>query len=205
MTRSSRSTRARLRVSRHIDVDGRQGTCADWTASHAFRLGRHSAAHVGHGADPTSAPVTTYARQRGLNRRSTARSVFVACNSSSEIVEIDVAGLEGVATHSGRSGHLQPRGHERRPKLIATNNRDQSVSIIDLRARQAKLRDCRCRARSRTAWSSHPTNATRSSPSRVMAAEPGTVVMIDLAIGKTSLRWMLLNKLEGSTSGRGRS
>ena len=64
--------------------------------------------------------------------------------------------------------------------LIATNKRGQSVSVIDIGQRQGAR--AHPDATTRRARRRHlaTTIATRSSPSRAMGSEPGTVEMIDL-------------------------
>jgi DNA-binding beta-propeller fold protein YncE len=108
----------------------------------------------------------------------------VACNGSSELVEVDVGawkvsrripagqGIYNLAVTSGG-------------KLIATNRRDQSASIFDTRSGKETARIPLPRKA--------PHGVVVSSDQRYafvsvegVAAEPGTVVMIDLATGKVT-------------------
>ncbi len=61
---------------------------------------------------------------------SDGRRVFVACNKSEEIVEIDVPSFQLVRRIPGGKG-VYNLGVTRDGKLIATNKRGQSVSVFD--------------------------------------------------------------------------
>ncbi|HSK65214.1 MAG TPA: hypothetical protein VK893_15275, partial [Pyrinomonadaceae bacterium] len=60
-------------------------------------------------------------------------SIFVACNAASEIVEIDTAGWRLIRRIPARAGVYTLETTHNGRRLIATNKRDQSVSIYDLK------------------------------------------------------------------------
>jgi DNA-binding beta-propeller fold protein YncE len=111
-------------------------------------------------------------------------SIYVACNASNEIVEIDaarwtlrrrIAARDGVynlaVTHDGR--------------LIATNKRDQSVSILDVAHDGAEL--ARLSTKRRVVHGVAVSSDDRYAFVSVegIGTEPGTVEMIDLRTLKT--------------------
>ena len=69
----------------------------------------------------------------------TRSSVLVACNGSSEIVEVDTQKWELVRRVPARPGVYNLAITKDETKLIATNRRDQSVSIFDLASGQGTL------------------------------------------------------------------
>ena len=123
---------------RHAHAEGRAPLHGDAGQGGAARPARRRrgrrrphAAHGGHGAEPPP-PGSTACSPTWAQPSADGRRVFVACNGSSEIVEIDVEtwtlvrrmpagpGVYNLAvTHDGR-------------RLLATNRRDQSVSVIDI-------------------------------------------------------------------------
>jgi DNA-binding beta-propeller fold protein YncE len=62
------------------------------------------------------------------------KSVFVACNKSSEIVEIDAAKWNVVRRLPARPGVYNLAVTKDGSRLLATNKRDQSVSVIELKS-----------------------------------------------------------------------
>ena len=61
-------------------------------------------------------------------------SIYVACNASSEIVEIDVSAWKLVRRIPARAGVYNLAATRDGTRLVATNKRDQSVSIYDLKS-----------------------------------------------------------------------
>lgn len=111
-------------------------------------------------------------------------SVFVACNKSSEIVEVNANTWQLVRRIPARAGVYNLAVTHDGSRLLATNKRDQSVSIIDLKRRKEVAR--------------LPTNrkvlhGVVVSPDDLYAfvtvegvgSEPGTVEIIDLTQLKT--------------------
>jgi len=165
-----------LKVARHFTLTrGREVGAAGTPVPRATTV---HAAHGGHGAEPppqgSTACSPTWAQPSIDGRR-----VFVACNGSSEIVEIDAetwtlvrrlpAGL-GVynlaVTHDGR-------------RLLATNRRGQSVSVVDI-ASGAEV--ARVPTKRRVVHGVVVSADDRFAFVSVegVAAEPGTVEVLDL-------------------------
>ncbi len=63
----------------------------------------------------------------------TGSSIFVACNRSSEIVEIDAAAWKVKRRIPARAGVYNLAVTKDGTRLLATNKRDQSVSVIELK------------------------------------------------------------------------
>jgi DNA-binding beta-propeller fold protein YncE len=173
---------ARLRVSRHFMVtagkeQGVEGPPPNRPVDHG--------AHAGHGADPTPAAAGAKAcSPTWAQPSSDGRSVFVACNGSSELVEVDVGGWK-VSRRIPAGQGIYNLAVTSGGKLIATNRRDQSASIFDTRSGKETARIPLPRKA--------PHGVVVSSDQRYafvsvegVAAEPGTVVMIDLATGKVT-------------------
>lgn len=102
-----------LRVSRRFLLStGKEKAMTDAAAAES---------HTGHGScSPTWAQPST-----------DGRSVFVACNKSDEIVEINVDGWVLKRRLAARPG-VYNFAVTKNGRLIATNKRDQSISVIDL-------------------------------------------------------------------------
>ena len=98
-------------------------------------------------------------------------TIFVACNGTSEIVEIDADRWTVRRRLPARPG-VYNLAVTRDGRLLATNRRDQSVSVIDLGVRARSSRGFRRSAASSTASSSRPTIATRSSRSKASPPSP---------------------------------
>lgn len=135
--------------------------------------------HAGHGAaGPPAGSVKcspTWAAPSGT-------SVYVACNASNEVVEIDAASWTVKRRLPARNGVYNLAVTRDGRRLVATNKRDQSVSVFDLAtgretARVATLR----RVVHGVAISSDDRYAFISVEG--YGSEPGTVEMIDLARG----------------------
>jgi DNA-binding beta-propeller fold protein YncE len=147
---------------------------------HVRRETRDGADHSGHGS--TNAPSgstkcsPTWAAPSG-------RSVYVACNASNEIVEVDAASWAVTRRLPARNGVYNLAVTHDGRRLVATNKRDQSVSIFDLATG---------RETARIATQRRVVHGVAISPDDRYAfisvegygSEPGTVEMIDLAQGK---------------------
>jgi DNA-binding beta-propeller fold protein YncE len=111
-------------------------------------------------------------------------SIFVACNKSSEIVEIKTNSWEVVRRIPGRAGVYNLEVTHDGRRLIATNKRDQSVSIYDLKSG---------RELARVPTKRKVLHGVVVSPDDLYAfitvegvgSEPGTVEIIDLTSLKT--------------------
>ncbi|MGB2716423.1 MAG: hypothetical protein WBC51_19730 [Vicinamibacterales bacterium] len=172
---------SKLRVSRYFITTAGKEHGADGPPPAPATAGRGE--HAGHGADAAT-PSTKACSPTWAQPASDGRSVFVACNGSNELVEIDVAEWKLVRRIPARQG-IYNLAVTTDGKLVATNRRDQSASIVDLSSGKE------------TAVIALPRKAVHGvviSPDQRYAfvsvegvgAEPGTVVMIDLASSKIS-------------------
>jgi DNA-binding beta-propeller fold protein YncE len=172
---------AKLRVSRHLVVTAGKEQGAEGPP--ANRSG-DPAAHAGHGADPVTPGNAPKACSPTWAQPSTdGRSVFVACNGSSELVEVDV-GTWKVTRRIPAGQGIYNLAVTNDGKLIATNRRDQSASIFDLRSGKETARIPLPRKAPHGVVVSPDQRYAFVSVEGV-AAEPGTVVMIDVKAGKS--------------------
>src|SRR6185503_5656956 len=89
---------------------------------------------AGHGAEPPK-PGDDSCSPTWAEPSVDGSSIYVACNASSEIVEIDTASWQLVRRIRARAGVYNLEVTHDGERLIATNKRDQSVSIYDLKSR----------------------------------------------------------------------
>jgi YVTN family beta-propeller protein len=172
---------AALKVARHFTLTrgnekGGDGPPATTTG------GAGAAAHAGHG---TEAPAAGSPKCSPTWAQPTAdgRTVVVACNGTSDLVEIDVAGWTLRRRIPARPG-VYNLAVTRDGRLIVTNRRDQSVSIIDLATTKELARIPTKRRVVHGAVVSADGRYVFISVEGV-AAEPGTVEQIDLTTLKT--------------------
>jgi DNA-binding beta-propeller fold protein YncE len=111
-------------------------------------------------------------------------SIFVACNQSSEIVEVDAARWSIVRRIPARPGvynlAITPDG----TRLIATNKRDQSVSVFDIKSGK-ELARLPTKRKVLHGVVVSPDNAYAFVTVEGIGSEPGTVEVIDLTALKT--------------------
>jgi DNA-binding beta-propeller fold protein YncE len=110
-------------------------------------------------------------------------SVYVACNKSSEIVEVDTGGWKVKRRIPARAG-VYNLAMTKDNRLIATNKRDQSVSIYDLKTGNELARLPTKRKVLHGAVVS-PDNHYAFISVEGIGSEPGTVEIIDLNALKT--------------------
>jgi YVTN family beta-propeller protein len=108
-----------------VEVDART-----FAVSHRFPVSSTGAAPVAHsgahgGPAPTCSP--TWA-QPSVNDR----HVYVACNKSNEILEVDLARWTVTRRFTSRDGVYNLAVTHDGRRLLATNKRDQSVSVFDV-------------------------------------------------------------------------
>jgi DNA-binding beta-propeller fold protein YncE len=105
-------------------------------------------------------------------------SIFVACNKSSEIVEVDAANWK-VKRRIPAGAGVYNLAVTKDDRLIATNKRDQSVSIFDLKTGRelARLKTKRKVLHGATV---SPDNRYAFISVEGIGSEPGTVEIIDL-------------------------
>ena len=118
-----------LKVARHFTVT--RGNERGASGAPVARPATTHVTHGGHGTEPPPAGSTacspTWAQPSTDGRR-----VFVACNGSSEIVEIDVETWSLVRRMPAGSGVYNLAVTHDGRRLLATNRRGQSVSVIDI-------------------------------------------------------------------------
>ena len=111
-------------------------------------------------------------------------SVFVACNASSEIVEINANTWQLVRRIPARNGVYNLEVTHDGSRLLATNKRDQSVSIFDIKTGRELARVPTKRKVLHGVVVS-PDDAYAFVTVEGVGSEPGTVEVIDLAALKT--------------------
>jgi DNA-binding beta-propeller fold protein YncE len=105
-------------------------------------------------------------------------SVYVACNAFSEIVEVDVAGWKVVRRIPAGSG-VYNLAVTKNGRLIATNKRDQSASVIDL-ASGKELARLKTKRKVLHGVVVSPDDRYAFVSVEGIGSEPGTVEVIDL-------------------------
>ncbi len=111
-------------------------------------------------------------------------SIFVACNKSSEIVEIDAAKWTVVRRIPARAGVYNLAITRDGTRLLATNKRDQSVSLIEIKSGLELARFPTRRSVLHGVVVS-PDDRYAFVSVEGVGAEPGTVEIIDLLNRKT--------------------
>ena len=110
-------------------------------------------------------------------------SIYVACNASSEIVEVDVESWKVKSRISAGSG-VYNLAVTKNGRLIATNKRDQSVSVFDLATRK-ELARLKTKRKVLHGAVVSPDDRYAFISVEGIGSEPGTVEIIDLASLKT--------------------
>jgi DNA-binding beta-propeller fold protein YncE len=171
----------RLEASRHFVLT--RGKEAGMAGPPMVAAGHAGHDMSGHGmatpaaGDPACSP--TWAQPS-----SDGRTVFVACNKTSDIVEIDVASWQMRRRIPAGAGIYNLAVTRDGTKLIASNKRDQSVSVIALPiGRELARIPTRRKVVHGVAISDDDRYAFISVEG--VGAEPGTVEIIDLATLKT--------------------
>ncbi len=112
-------------------------------------------------------------------------SVFVACNGSSEIVEINATSWQLVRRIPARAGVYNLEVTHDGRRLIATNKRDQSVSIYELKSGR-ELARVPTRRKVLHGVVVSPDDRYAFVTVEGVGSEPGTVEIIDLSTLKTA-------------------
>jgi DNA-binding beta-propeller fold protein YncE len=112
-------------------------------------------------------------------------SIFVACNKSDEIVEVDATEWRVRRRIPARAGVYNLATTHDGTRLLATNKRDQSVSIIDLKTGH-ELTRIPTRRKVLHGVVVSPDDRYAFVSVEGIGAEPGTVEIIDLATLKTA-------------------
>src|SRR5262249_54187642 len=137
----------------------------------------------GHGMEPPK-PGDNFCSPTWAQPSADGSSIYIACNKSSEIVEINANNWQLVRRIPARAGVYNLGITHDGTRLLATNKRDQSVSIFDLKSGKEIAR---------LATKRKVLHGVAVSPDDLYAfvtvegigAEPGTVEVIDLAALKT--------------------
>ncbi len=172
---------ATLAVSRHFMLTkgkemGMPGAPAGMGTGAAHDMSGHGMTAPAAG-DPTCSP--TWAQPSADGSR-----IYVACNRTSDIVEIDAATWQMVRRIPSGAGVYNLAVTRDGTKLIATNKRDQSVSIIALPSGRELARIATKRKVVHGAAVSADDRYVFISVEGI-GSEPGTVEIIDLATLKT--------------------
>ena len=137
----------------------------------------------GHGMEPPK-PGDTSCSPTWAEPSADGSSIFVACNKSSEIVEISAGSWKVLRRIPARAGvYNLDITHDGR-RLIATNKRDQSVSIFDLKSGKELARVSTKRKVLHGVVVS-PDDLYAFVTVEGVGSEPGTVEVIDLPALKT--------------------
>jgi DNA-binding beta-propeller fold protein YncE len=105
-------------------------------------------------------------------------SVFVACNASSEIVEIDVVSWK-LKSRLPAGGGVYNLAVTKNGRLIATNKRDQSVSVFDIGTKK-ELARLKTKRKVLHGVVVSPDDRYAFVSVEGIGSEPGTVEIIDL-------------------------
>ena len=138
---------------------------------------------MGHGAEPPK-PGDSSCMPTWAEPSVDGSSVYVACNGSSEIVEIDAKSWQLVRRIPARPGVYNLEATHDGTRLIATNKRDQSVSIYDLKSGRELVRLPTKRKVLHGVVAS-PDDRYAFVTVEGIGSEPGTVEVIDLSALKT--------------------
>src|SRR5262245_24121329 len=168
---------ATLKVSRHFILTKGREAGMSGAPMHMAHTNPTSAA-AGHGTEAPAAGDMTCSPTWAQPSKTTS-SVFVACNGSSEIVEIDVRDWKLLRRIPAGAG-VYNLGETRDGRLIATNRRDQSVSVFDVRTGK-ELARVRTRRKVVHGVAVSPDDRYAFVSVEGVAAEPGTVEILDLS------------------------
>jgi DNA-binding beta-propeller fold protein YncE len=171
-----------LKVSRHFILTKGSETGMSGPAMHTSNAD-HSAMPGGHGTEPPK-PGDVSCSPTWAQPSKGSPSIFVACNGSSEIVEIDSRTWKLVRRIPAGPGVYNLGITKDGTKLIATNRRDQSVSILDT-ASGRELARLATRRKVVHGVAVTPDDRYAFISVEGIAADPGTVEVIDLVTLKT--------------------
>jgi DNA-binding beta-propeller fold protein YncE len=176
-----------LKVSRHfLLTKGRErGISGPPVNKAATASGTHGAMKHdtgGHGMEPPKAGDVSCSPTWAQPSVS-GSSVYVACNKSDEIVEVDAGQWKVVRRIPARAGVYNLAVTRDGTRLLATNKRDQSISIIELKG-GGELARISTRRKVLHGVVVSPDDRYAFVTVEGIGSEPGTVEVIDLAAGK---------------------
>lgn len=176
-----------LKVSRHFLITkgmemGMNGAPVSMAKPSSASQTTSAAAHQhntgGHGMEPPKAGDVS-CRPTWAQPSTDGSSIFVACNNSNEIVEIDAATWKITRRLASADG-VYNLAVTKNNRLITTNKRDQSVSIIDL-ATGKELARLKTKRKVLHGVVVSPDDRYAFVSVEGIGSEPGTVEIIDLA------------------------
>jgi len=172
-----------LKASRHFIVTkGREKGLDGPPKKEVTSTATHSM-HAGHGSEAPK-PGDTSCSPTWAEPATDGASIFVACNASSEIVEVNANTWTLVRRIPARAGvYNLDITHDGR-RLIATNKRDQSVSIYDLKSGR-ELARVPTKRKVLHGVVVTPDDRYAFITVEGVGSEPGTVEVIDLEALKT--------------------
>jgi DNA-binding beta-propeller fold protein YncE len=174
-----------LKVSRHFLVTkgkegGMAGPPAMHTSSHAMPAMKDSGGHGSEAPKPGDNSCSPTWAEPSVD----GSSVFVACNASSEIVEINANTWALVRRIPARAGVYNLEVTHDGQRLIATNKRDQSISVYELKSGRELARVPTKRKVLHGVVVS-PDDRYAFVTVEGVGSEPGTVEIVDLSSLKT--------------------
>lgn len=147
------------------------------SASATPKPGQHQHDTGGHGMEPPK-PGDISCRPTWAQPSTDGSSIYVACNNSNEIVEIDAASWK-VKRRLPAGDGVYNLAVTKNGRLIATNKRDQSVSIVDL-AGGRELARLKTKRKVLHGVVVSPDDRYAFVSVEGIGSEPGTVEIIDL-------------------------
>lgn len=172
-----------LKVSRHfLLTKGKEMGMTGAIPPPSAHTGMHGRDTGGHGMEmPKPGDVTcspTWAQPSA-----DGSSIFVACNKSSEIVEIDAAGWKVLRRIPAGAG-VYNLAVTKDGRLIATNKRGQSISVFDIKSGR-ELAQIPTKRKVLHGVTVSPDNRYAFISVEGIGSEPGTIEIIDLKALKT--------------------
>ena len=171
-----------LKVTRHFVVTKNREMGMMGPPQPATSESMHSM-HGGHGSEAPK-PGDTSCSPTWAEPSIDGASVFVACNGSSEIVEVDANRWELIRRIPARPGVYNLDITHDGSKLIATNKRDQSVSVFDVKSGK-ELARLPTKRKVLHGVVVSPDDRYAFVTVEGVGSEPGTVEIIDLSALKT--------------------
>jgi len=171
-----------LKVSRHFIVTKNQEKGLTGPPQPRAGSSTHSM-HAGHGSEPPK-PGDNSCSPTWAEPSADGSSIYVACNGSSEIVEVNANTWALVRRIPARPGVYNLEVTHDGLRLLATNKRDQSVSIYDLKSAKELVR-LPTRRKVLHGVVVSPDDRYAFVTVEGVGSEPGTVEIIDLVAMKT--------------------
>ncbi len=165
-----------LTKGREVGMTGAPSKKSDTTQGHM----KHDTG--GHGMEPPKAGDVSCSPTWAQPSVSGA-SIFVACNKSDEIVEVDAASWKVSRRIAARPGVYNLTTTRDGTRLVATNKRDQSVSVVDVKSGR-ELARIPTRRQVLHGVVVSPDDRYAFVTVEGIGSEPGTVEVIDLTAGK---------------------